>query len=205
MDGHFRKKTFLIRSTTLNARTRRRSSEFRGVTMVKLENDAFLTELTKLFERSREAGTVTCTMKIVNENELKPKPKGTKRSTPSLEEIRAIGSGYGVLVRATCGKRKVSTLVRPEKAAKFAKSYQTIQLAYMDFAVAETSKKKKMKAKAKAKAKAKGASGSAKKSNAKSTVEKGQESKSKATGSEPSAGAKKAAGAAGAAKKTGKK
>lgn len=171
--------------------------------MVQLENDAFLTELTKLFERSREAGTVTCTMKIVNENELKPKPKGTKRSTPSLEEIRAIGSGYGVLVRATCGKRKVSTFVRPEKAAKFAKSYQTIQLAYMDFAVAETSKKKKMKAKAKAKAK--GASGSAKKSNAKSTVEKGQESKSKATGSEPSAGAKQAAGAASGAKKTGKK
>lgn len=167
--------------------------------MVQLENDAFLTELTKLFERSREAGTVTCTMKIVNENELKPKPKGTKRSTPSLEEIRAIGSGYGVLVRATCGKRKVSTFVRPEKAAKFAKSYQTIQLAYMDFAVAETSKKKKMKAKAKAKAK--GASGSAKKTNAKSTVEKGQESKSKATGSEPSAGAKKAAGAASGARR----
>ena len=73
----------------------------------------------------------------------KPRPKGTKRPDPTLEEIRAPGSEYGVLVRASDGKRKVSTFVKPEKASKFSKSYQTIQLAYLDGLSAETKKKKK--------------------------------------------------------------
>ena len=111
-----------------------------------MENDAFLTELTKLFERTRERGTVTCVMKIVKEGQNKPTPKGEKRPEPTLEEVRAPGSGYGVLVRATDGKRKVSTFVKPEKAAKFSKSYKTIQLAYVELghaAANKTTKKKK--------------------------------------------------------------
>lgn len=120
-----------------------------------LENDAFLTALTKLFERARENGTVTCVMKICRETN-KPTPKGERRREPTLEEIRAVGSGYGVLVRASSGSQKVSTFVRPERAGKFAKSYQTIQLAYMDgLGAAERTKKKKAKAKAKAAAKSK--------------------------------------------------
>ena len=114
--------------------------------MVLMENDAFLTELTKLFERTRERGTVTCVMKIVKEGQNKPTPKGEKRPEPTLEEVRAPGSGYGVLVRATDGKRKVSTFVKPEKAAKFSKSYKTIQLAYVELghgAANKTTKKKK--------------------------------------------------------------
>ena len=111
-----------------------------------MENDAFLTELTKLFERTRERGTVTCVMKIVKEGQNKPTPKGEKRPEPTLEEVRAPGSGYGVLVRATDGKRKVSTFVKPEKTAKFSKSYKTIQLAYVELghgAANKTTKKKK--------------------------------------------------------------
>ena len=111
-----------------------------------MENDAFLTELTKLFERTRERGTVTCVMKIVKEGQNKPTPKGEKRPEPTLEEVRAPGSGYGVLVRATDGKRKVSTFVKPEKAAKFSKSYKTIQLAYVELghgAANKATKKKK--------------------------------------------------------------
>jgi signal recognition particle subunit SRP14 len=123
--------------------------------MVLLENDAFLTELTKLFERTRERGTVTCVMKIVKEGQNKPTPKGEKRPEPTLEEVRAPGSGYGVLVRATDGKRKVSTFVKPEKAAKFSKSYKTIQLAYIELgrgaAKKATKKKKKTAAVKKAK------------------------------------------------------
>jgi len=56
--------------------------------MVLMENDAFLTELTKLFERTRERGTVTCVMKIVKEGQNKPTPKGEKRPEPTLEEVR---------------------------------------------------------------------------------------------------------------------
>ena len=111
-------------------------------TMVLLENDAFLTELTKLYERTRAKGSVSCMMKITKPTN-KPRPKGTKRPDPTLEEIRAPGSEYGVLVRASDGKRKVSTFVKPEKASKFSKSYQTIQLAYLDGLSAETKKKKK--------------------------------------------------------------
>ena len=51
-----------------------------------------------------------------------------------------------MLVRATDGKRKVSTFVKPEKAAKFSKSYKTIQLAYVELghgAANKTTKKKK--------------------------------------------------------------
>ena len=123
-----------------------------------MENDAFLTELTKLFERTRERGTVTCVMKIVKEGQNKPTPKGEKRPEPTLEEVRAPGSGYGVLVRATDGKRKVSTFVKPEKAAKFSKSYKTIQLAYVELghgaANKATKKKKKPLAKKTSAAKA---------------------------------------------------
>jgi signal recognition particle subunit SRP14 len=118
--------------------------------MVLLENDAFLTELTKLYERTRAKGSVSCVMKITKPTN-KPRPKGTKRPDPTLEEIRAPGSEYGVLVRASDGKRKVSTFVKPEKASKFSKSYQTIQLAYLDGLSAETKKKKKKKPTAKAK------------------------------------------------------
>ena len=82
----------------------------------------------------------------------KPTPKGEKRPEPTLEEVRAPGSGYGVLVRATDGKRKVSTFVKPEKAAKFSKSYKTIQLAHAELdtgrrANKATKKKKKPLAK----------------------------------------------------------
>ena len=66
--------------------------------MVLLENDAFLTELTKLYERTRAKGSVSCVMKITKPTN-KPRPKGTKRPDPTLEEIRAPGSEYGVLVR----------------------------------------------------------------------------------------------------------
>ena len=120
--------------------------------MVLLENDAFLNELTKLFERTRNSGSVSSTMKIVKEGVNKPLPKGTKKPTPTLEEIRAEGSGYGVLVRATDGKRKVSTFVKKDKAAKFSKSYQTILLAYVELGDALKEKKKKKKAPVKKKA-----------------------------------------------------
>lgn len=137
--------------------------------MVLLENDAFLNELTKLFERTRNAGSVSSTMKIVKEGVNKPLPKGTKKPTPTIEEIRAEGSGYGVLVRATDGKRKVSTFVKKEKAAKFSKSYQTILLAYVELGDALKEKKKKKKAPVKKKAAGKPTEAVGKKSEAQST------------------------------------
>ena len=57
--------------------------------MVLLENDAFLTELTKLYERTRAKGSVSCVMKITKPTN-KPRPKGTKRPDPTLEELSLI-------------------------------------------------------------------------------------------------------------------
>ena len=152
--------------------------------MVLLENDAFLNELTKLFERTRSSGSVSSTMKIVKEGVNKPLPKGTKKPTPTLEEIRAEGSGYGVLVRATDGKRKVSTFVKKDKAAKFSKSYQTILLAYVELGDALKEKKKKKKKKALVKKKV---SPTEKPSEA---VEKKPEAPSASSGANASAGSK---------------
>ena len=148
--------------------------------MVLLENDAFLNELTKLFERTRNSGSVSSTMKIVKEGVNKPLPKGTKKPTPTLEEIRAEGSGYGVLVRATDGKRKVSTFVKKDKAAKFSKSYQTILLAYVELGDALKEKKKKKKAPVKKKV-----------SKPSEAVEKKPEAPSASSGANASAGSKK--------------
>ena len=172
-----------------------------------LENDAFLTALTKLFERARENGTVTCVMKICRETN-KPTPKGTRREEPTLEEIRAEGSGYGVLVRASSGSRKVSTFVRPERASKFAKSYQTIQLAYIDgLGAAERTKKKKAKAKAKAAVKPTTKAGVGSKTEAKAKTESATAGATGASGAKTPATPEPAASkpAAPKAKATGRK
>lgn len=87
--------------------------------MVLLELDPFLTELSKLFERTKASGTVFLTMKRTN-----MKPRSSKQ--PSQEE------DYKCLVRATVGKRTISTVVSGREHAKFQQSYTTILKARMD-------------------------------------------------------------------------
>ena len=100
--------------------------------MVLVDNDAFLTELTRMFERTRERGTVSTTMKHGKVYD-RPRPKAVRKleRAKTAEEV-ANDPSYGVIVRASDGKKKVSTFVSKTAGEAFGKSLQTIQLAYID-------------------------------------------------------------------------
>lgn len=110
--------------------------------MVKLENDRFLTELHKLYERNKQKGTVWVTMK---RSELPLLPMLTAFGWPCLLIGRALclchpsanekprkgkkdysHLEYKCLVRATDGKRKLSTVVTGKDLGRFHDSYTTI-------------------------------------------------------------------------------
>mmetsp|Transcript_11071 Transcript_11071/g.26248 ORF Transcript_11071/g.26248 Transcript_11071/m.26248 type:complete len:107 (-) Transcript_11071:2853-3173(-) len=89
--------------------------------MVLLSNDGFLNELHKLFERTKDKGSIFVTMK---RSALKPK---TKRYANPPEEA------YCCLIRVSDGKkRKFSTTLREGDAPKFLPSLHTILRAHMD-------------------------------------------------------------------------
>ncbi|KAI8463899.1 MAG: signal recognition particle, SRP9/SRP14 subunit [Monoraphidium minutum] len=87
--------------------------------MVLLEPDPFLNELNKLFERSKGKGTVFVTMK---RSSLKPR-KG---------KAVVAEADHRCLIRATDGKRKISTALSAEQHVKFQASYALILRAHMD-------------------------------------------------------------------------
>ncbi|KAL4446371.1 hypothetical protein ABPG77_003178 [Micractinium sp. CCAP 211/92] len=87
--------------------------------MVLLDNGGFLTQLHRLYEERKQDGSVWVTMKRTN---LKPR-KG-KNDYSSFE--------YHCLVRATDGRRKLSTVVKGADLAKFQESFTTIMRAHMD-------------------------------------------------------------------------
>ncbi|KAL6751295.1 signal recognition particle, SRP9/SRP14 subunit [Haematococcus lacustris] len=89
--------------------------------MVLLAPDTFLNELHKLFERSKGAGTIFVTVKRSH-----MKPRKTKNPEPIPEEA------YKCLVRASDGKKHVSTNVSGAAHAKFAASMNVIMKAHMD-------------------------------------------------------------------------
>mmetsp|Transcript_28851 Transcript_28851/g.81267 ORF Transcript_28851/g.81267 Transcript_28851/m.81267 type:complete len:107 (-) Transcript_28851:64-384(-) len=103
--------------------------------MVLLGNDAFLNELHKLYERSKDKGSVVVTMK---RSAMKP---AVKKYANQPEEAHCL------LVRVTDGKkRKFSTTITDGDNSKFQASFHTIMRAHMD------GLKKKGKAGKKAKA-----------------------------------------------------
>jgi signal recognition particle subunit SRP14 len=82
------------------------------------EADTFLNELHKLFERKKKGGTVWVTMKRTN-----MKPRKTKKEYTNE---------YKCLLRATDGKRKISTELSASEYLKFQASYGLILRAQMD-------------------------------------------------------------------------
>lgn len=93
--------------------------------------EKFLHELHKLFERKKRAGTVWVTMKRSNQ-----KPRNGKAAAT------ATPADYGCLIRATDGRRKLSTFLRdgPE-LLRFQASYALILRAQTD-ALKKRDKKK---------------------------------------------------------------
>uniref|UniRef100_A0A7S0SFP1 Signal recognition particle 14 kDa protein n=1 Tax=Mantoniella antarctica TaxID=81844 RepID=A0A7S0SFP1_9CHLO len=104
-----------------------------------VENDSFLTELTKMYERNKASGTVWVTLKRSCLRRL-PRRGGPRPSPETI--LDPGGTEWMVLVRATDGKKKISTSVANKGSEKFNKSMTTIQKAYMD-GLRETVKKPK--------------------------------------------------------------
>ncbi|KAG8036498.1 hypothetical protein G9C98_003820 [Cotesia typhae] len=83
--------------------------------MVLLENDVFLSELTRLFEKSRLSGSVAVTIKRFNGHN-KPEPRKGNPPLPKPTE-------YLCLVRAKLHSKKISTVIHSKDVNKFQQAY----------------------------------------------------------------------------------
>ncbi|EXC21057.1 Signal recognition particle 14 kDa protein [Morus notabilis] len=104
--------------------------------LVLLQPDPFLNELTSMFERSTEKGSVWVTLK---RSSLKSKVQRNKQKTDG-EAIE-----YRCLIRATDGKKTISTSVGAKDHMRFQASYATILKAHMT-ALKKRERKDKKKA-----------------------------------------------------------
>lgn len=86
--------------------------------MVRLETDPFLNEINKLFDRNATKGSVSITMKHSNMVSKKHKKHAENKD-------------FKCLIRASDGKRKVSTEVTSKSYASFQSAYSTILKAHM--------------------------------------------------------------------------
>ena len=87
--------------------------------MVLLENENFLTELTKFYQRTKTAGTVIVTMKRYD-GRTKPVSRNSKIPIP-LEPHE-----YKCLMRANLGSKKLSTVVLAKDINKFQLAYSNL-------------------------------------------------------------------------------
>lgn len=91
--------------------------------MVLLENDAFINELTKMFLKGKNSGSINLTMKRYDGRDRHLKKD--KSNIPEPQE-------YMCLVRATLGKSKISTVVHPKDVNKFQQAYSSLLRGSMD-------------------------------------------------------------------------
>jgi len=106
-----------------------------------LENDAFLSELTRLFQKAKSGKSIQLTMKKYD-GRIKPKPRVGRPQPPEPSEHKC-------LIRVVLGNKKISTVVSQRDVNKFQLAYANVLKANMD------GLKKKEKSKAKPKSKAK--------------------------------------------------
>ncbi|XP_012243780.1 signal recognition particle 14 [Bombus vancouverensis nearcticus] len=83
--------------------------------MVLLENDTFLVELIRLFDKCRFSGSIVFTIKRFNGHN-KPVPRKGKPALPTPAEFLC-------LIRATCRSKKISTVVHIKDINKFHQAY----------------------------------------------------------------------------------
>jgi signal recognition particle subunit SRP14 len=87
--------------------------------MVLLENEQFLTELTKFYQKGKTSGTVFLTMKRYD-GRIKPKSK------KNVEPIPPEPQEYKCLMRANMGSKKISTVISPKDINKFQLAYSNL-------------------------------------------------------------------------------
>ncbi|KAN0026151.1 hypothetical protein ACTFIV_007135 [Dictyostelium citrinum] len=91
-----------------------------------LDNDAFLSALNKLYQSTSKKGTVWVTMKKYVDSDSNFSLKKADRIKKSEEEENKC------LVRATNGKKKISTIVLAKDKSMFEKSYKNVLLINLD-------------------------------------------------------------------------
>jgi len=115
--------------------------------MVLLENDSFLTELTKLYNSKKESGTVFITFKRYEHKVVEKEPKeGQHAKNPTKKQIKAdLAEGEPkCLIRATDGNNiKISTMVSAKDLVRFQMAYSNIIKVQMDNLKRKEKKKKK--------------------------------------------------------------
>lgn len=89
--------------------------------MVLLENDQFLSELTKLYQKTKSSGTVVVTMKRYD-GRTKPLSRQQKQNMPVPPEPQE----YKCLIRANMGSRKLSTVILAKDINKFQLAYSNL-------------------------------------------------------------------------------
>ncbi|XP_054714303.1 signal recognition particle 14 kDa protein-like [Uloborus diversus] len=95
--------------------------------MVLLENEAFLSELTRLFQKSRNSGSLYITMKRYD-GRNRPKPNLSRPTSVPLPAV----SEYKCLIRAHVGNKKISTVVNAKDVNKFQLAYSNLLKGNMD-------------------------------------------------------------------------
>ncbi|XP_078262357.1 signal recognition particle 14 kDa protein isoform X1 [Rhinoraja longicauda] len=108
--------------------------------MVLLESDSFLTELTRLFQKCRSSGSIYLTMKKYD-GRTKPVPR--KGNPDNFEP-----ADNKCLLRATDGKKKISTVISSKEVNKFQMAYSNLLRAHMDGLKKKDKKNKSKKTKA---------------------------------------------------------
>ena len=115
--------------------------------MVLLENEQFLTELTKFYQKAKTAGTVLTTMKRYD-GRTKPISRNVKKSLPVPPEP----AEYKCLIRANMGSKKLSTVVNAKDLNKFQLAYSNLIRGNIELKKKEkkpaTSQKKALSSKA---------------------------------------------------------
>ncbi|KAJ8925562.1 hypothetical protein NQ315_009402 [Exocentrus adspersus] len=92
--------------------------------MVLLENDSFLSELTKLFQKARLDGSVTLTFKRYDGRD-RPKPREGKPPLPESQE-------HMCLVRAKFRSKKIATVIHQKDVNKFQVAYSSLLKGNLD-------------------------------------------------------------------------
>ncbi|XP_045465435.1 signal recognition particle 14 kDa protein [Harmonia axyridis] len=92
--------------------------------MVLLENDMFLTELTKLFQKARATGSVSMTFKRYD-GINRPVPREGRPPLPEPQE-------HMCLIRAKSGSKKLATIIKQKDINKFQVAYSNLIRGNLD-------------------------------------------------------------------------
>lgn len=115
--------------------------------MVLLENDTFLVELTSLYQKTRNSGTVNLTMKKYD-GRTKPTPKPDSKARYKPPSAPEPVQQDLCLIRASNGKKKISTIVSAKDINRFQMAYTSVLRANFDALKKRERRKTKTPAKA---------------------------------------------------------